>query len=81
MTEQQEWKAYLERYIKAYNALPEVPPLLKTIDPLLFNYQITDRPEMSYWEANPKWMALGLGLNNPEGFAELSQIQFAKYQA
>ncbi|HUY01249.1 MAG TPA: SCP2 sterol-binding domain-containing protein [Candidatus Deferrimicrobium sp.] len=49
MTEQQEWKAYLERYIKAYNALPEVPPLLKTIAPLVFNYQITDRPEMSYW--------------------------------
>jgi len=22
----------------------------------------------------------GLGFNNPEGFAELSQIQFAKYQ-
>ncbi len=28
---------------------------------------------------NPRWMMPGLGFNNPEGFAELSQIQFAKY--
>ncbi len=33
-----------------------------------------------YCEANSRWMAPGLGLNNPDGFAELSQIQFAKYQ-
>ena len=33
-----------------------------------------------YCEANPRWMAPGIGVNNPEGFAELSQIQFAKYQ-
>lgn len=33
-----------------------------------------------YGELNPRWMMPGLGFNNPEGFAELSQIQFAKYQ-
>jgi len=33
-----------------------------------------------YGEKNPRWMMPGLGFNNPEGFAELSQIQFAKYQ-
>ncbi len=33
-----------------------------------------------YCDANPRWMVPGLGLNNPKGFAELSQIQFAKYQ-
>ena len=34
-----------------------------------------------YGEGNPRWMVPGLGFNNPEGFAELSQIQFAKYQS
>lgn len=34
----------------------------------------------AYCEMNPRWMVPGLGLNNPKGFAELSQIQFAKYQ-
>ncbi len=33
-----------------------------------------------YCTANPRWMCPGLGLNNPEGFAELSQLQFSKYQ-
>lgn len=33
-----------------------------------------------YGEVNPRWMMPGIGINNPEGFAELSQIQFAKYQ-
>ena len=33
-----------------------------------------------YGVSNPRWMMPGLGFNNPEGFAELSQIQFAKYQ-
>jgi len=34
----------------------------------------------NYGQKNPRWMMPGLGFNNPEGFAELSQIQFAKYQ-
>ena len=34
-----------------------------------------------YGELNPRWMMPGLGFNNPEGFADLSQIQFAKYQS
>ena len=32
-----------------------------------------------YGQTNPRWMMPGLGFNNPEGFAELSNIQFAKY--
>ncbi|MFX1497361.1 MAG: B12-binding domain-containing radical SAM protein, partial [Promethearchaeota archaeon] len=34
-----------------------------------------------YGMKNPRWMMPGLGFNNPEGFAELSQTQFAKYQS
>jgi len=33
-----------------------------------------------YGAANPRWMMPGLGFNNPEGFAEMSDIQFALYQ-
>ncbi|TXT60976.1 MAG: hypothetical protein BAJALOKI1v1_1200005 [Promethearchaeota archaeon] len=33
-----------------------------------------------YCARNPRWMAPGLGLNNPEGFAEMSQVQFSLYQ-
>jgi len=33
-----------------------------------------------YCETNPRWFAPGIGLNNPEGFNEMGQIQFAKYQ-
>ncbi len=33
-----------------------------------------------YCEDNPRWFAPGIGLNNPEGFNEMSQVQFAKYQ-
>lgn len=33
-----------------------------------------------YGKSNPRWMMPGLGFNNPEGFGELSQIQFAKYK-
>ncbi|HUX98112.1 MAG TPA: SCP2 sterol-binding domain-containing protein [Candidatus Deferrimicrobium sp.] len=49
MTSQAEWKSYLDRFIKAYNSLPEIPPIIKSIAPLLFQYQITDKPELSYW--------------------------------
>ena len=49
MTTKAEWKDYLTRYVKAYNSLPELPPIIKSIAPLLFQYQITDKPELSYW--------------------------------
>ena len=33
-----------------------------------------------YGAANPRWMMPGLGFNNPDGFAEMSNVQFALYQ-
>ena len=44
------WNDYLNIFIKTYNELPELLPLLKPIAPLLFQYRITDRPEMDYWQ-------------------------------
>lgn len=34
-----------------------------------------------YCENNPRWMAPGLGVNNPDGFGEMSQMQFQLYQS
>ncbi|MFX1273870.1 MAG: B12-binding domain-containing radical SAM protein [Promethearchaeota archaeon] len=34
----------------------------------------------NYGKANPRWMMPGLGFNNPEGFDEMSNVQFALYQ-
>ncbi|MFX1275376.1 MAG: SCP2 sterol-binding domain-containing protein [Promethearchaeota archaeon] len=45
-----EWEAYLTRFMKAYNELPDLAPLLEPIAPLVFQYEITDRPEMNYWQ-------------------------------
>ena len=49
MDTKEEWEAYLTRFIKAYNELPELAPILPSIMPLVFQYSITDRPEMAYW--------------------------------
>ncbi|MFW9969060.1 MAG: B12-binding domain-containing radical SAM protein [Candidatus Odinarchaeota archaeon] len=49
-----------------------ISPKIKEVD----LYQII----REYSEKNPRWMTPGLGLNNPKGFGELSQIQFTKYQ-
>lgn len=50
MDTKEEWKAYLERFMKAYNELPDLASMLDPIAPLIFQYEITDKPEMSYWQ-------------------------------
>lgn len=50
-----------------------ISPKIKDVD----LYQVVRK----YGLANPRWMMPGLGFNNPDGFAELSNIQFAKYQS
>ncbi|MFX0008885.1 MAG: hypothetical protein ACFE9R_01110 [Candidatus Hermodarchaeota archaeon] len=46
----EEWEAYLTRFMKAYNELPDLASMLEPVAPLLFQYEITDRPEMNYWQ-------------------------------
>jgi putative sterol carrier protein len=53
--------------MKALNALPELPPLLKGVAPVLFQYHITDRQEMNYWQLFEKdRIQWGMG-ENTEG--------------
>jgi len=33
-----------------------------------------------YCEVNPRWFAPGIGVNNPDEFNEMGQLQFEKYQ-
>jgi collagenase-like PrtC family protease/putative sterol carrier protein len=46
----EEWEEYLERFMDAYNELPDVKDLLEPVAPLIFQYKITDKPEMNYWQ-------------------------------
>ncbi|MFX1442904.1 MAG: hypothetical protein ACFFHV_05770 [Promethearchaeota archaeon] len=50
MNSKEEWEAYLTRFMKAYNELPDLAKLLDPIAPLVFQYIIADRPEMNYWQ-------------------------------
>jgi len=62
MDTKEEWEAYLTRFMKAYNELPDLAQLLQPIAPLIFQYVITDRPEMNYWQFIEKSkMNWGLG--------------------
>ena len=62
MERKEEWEAYLTRFMDAYNKLPDLAPLLEPIAPLVFQYLITDKPEMSYWQFIDKdKMSWGMG--------------------
>ena len=62
METKEEWVAYLTRFMDAYNKLPDLTSLLEPIAPLVFQYQITDKPEMSYWQFMDKdKMSWGMG--------------------
>ncbi|TFG25654.1 MAG: hypothetical protein EU529_00140 [Promethearchaeota archaeon] len=50
MDTKEEWEAYLTEYMKAFNELPELAPLLGALAPLTFQFIITDREEMNYWQ-------------------------------
>lgn len=62
MDTKEEWEAYLERFMKAYNELPDLSALLKPVAPLVFQYKINDRPEMNYWQLiEEEKMSWGMG--------------------
>lgn len=49
MSEKTQWKNYLTKFMKAYNSIPELSSLLPSVEPLIFQYDITDHPEMNFW--------------------------------
>ncbi len=62
MNTKEEWEAYLTRFMKAYNELPDLKSMLEPVAPLVFQYKISDRPEMDYWQKIEKdSMKWGMG--------------------
>jgi hypothetical protein len=62
METKEQWHAYLESFMDAYNKLPDLKPLLEPIAPLVFQYKITDLPDMDYWQLIEKDnMSWGMG--------------------
>jgi hypothetical protein len=62
--------------------IPEGSDLLKPkfyISPLIKEVELFQLVR-DYAKRNPRWMIPGLGLNNPDGFSEMSNVQFALYQ-
>ena len=48
------WTEYIERLTKEFNDLPEVPPILASIEPTIFQYSLNDHPELNFWHAFDK---------------------------
>ncbi|MFX1325323.1 MAG: SCP2 sterol-binding domain-containing protein [Promethearchaeota archaeon] len=62
MDTKEEWEEYLGKFMTAYNGLPDLAALLKPIAPLVFQYKISDRPEMNYWQSiEEDKMSWGMG--------------------
>lgn len=68
MDTKEEWEEYLGNFMKAYNDLPDLKALLKPIAPLVFQYKISDRSEMDYWQSiEEDKMSWGMGeYNGPD---------------
>ena len=48
------WTEYIEKLTKEFNDLPEVPPILASIEPTVFQYSLNDHPELNFWHAFDK---------------------------
>jgi collagenase-like PrtC family protease len=67
-----EWENYLTEFFKVYNGLPELPSLLKPIAPLLFQYKISDNPEMDYWQIMEEDRVIwGMGEYTKDGISKV----------
>ena len=61
------WTEYIERLSKEFNDLPEVPPILGSIEPTLFQYNLNDHPELNFWHAFDKnGIRWGMGENTED---------------
>lgn len=68
----EDWENYLSEYFRIYNGLPELSPLLKPIAPLLFQYKITDNPEMNYWQIMEEDKVIwGMGTHTEDGMSKV----------
>ena len=61
------WTEYIERLTKAFHDLPEVQPILVSIEPTVFQYSLNDHPELNFWQAFDKnGIRGGMGENSED---------------
>ena len=73
LSKKEDWIAYLTQLTKELNNLSELPPLLENISPVIFQYILTDRPDLNYWHYFKKdGVTYGLGEINEENVPILS---------
>lgn len=46
----EEWTTYLTEFMKEYNNIASLKPLLKQVAPIIFQFDITDHQEMNFWQ-------------------------------
>jgi len=62
------WTNYIEQLTMEFNNLPDVKPLLKNIEPTVFQYHLNDHPELNFWHAFDKnGIRGGMGENTEDG--------------
>ncbi len=67
LSNEDDWNLYLTQLTKELNNLSELPPILENISPVIFQYQISDRPDFNYWHYFKKeGVSLGRGEINEE---------------
>lgn len=49
LSNENDWNSYLTQLTEEMNNITELPPLLEKISPVIFQYQINDRPDFNYW--------------------------------
>lgn len=73
--EYEEWENYLKDFISAYNNLSELSPILGTVAPLLFQFRISDNPEMNFWFSfETERVIQGMGENSESSIPKLYHI-------
>ncbi len=62
-----QWNAYMTELTKEFAKLPEVPAILKNINPTIFQYHLKDREDLNFWHAfDQNGIRFGMGENTED---------------
>lgn len=81
--EYKEWERYLNDFTSAYNNLSELPPILKNVAPIIFQFRISDNSKMNFWFSyENERVSMGMGENKEKSIPRLVHItDFSTVQA
>jgi len=73
LSKKEDWISYLTQLMNELNKLPELPSILMNISPVIFQYKLTDRPDLNYWHYFKKeGVSFGMGEINEENVTILT---------